>query len=201
MQSRIFTMVYILQIKHDFAEQHVFERSDGFGVVNRIVALEGFIEVRVGCLPILLLCCMDDPWKSHTVIHTCINTYSGWSCYNFTWHTPIFYLTACPVRPVVWAGSRWHWPWFWRKWGRRGPWAGCWGHGMSYSPTAEPPPAEPCHPSSSAPAAAGILECFQNIYISLVTEWSQVLLTQQNVRCLVSLWASHQSATCSHWNL
>lgn len=68
------------------------------------------------------------------------------------------YLTACLKLLGVWAGSRWHWQSSWRRWERRGLWAGCWEHGTSCSPAAELPPAAPCRPSSSAPGATGSLQ-------------------------------------------
>lgn len=49
------------QVENNFAQKHVFECRDGSGAVNGVVALEGFEEVGVGRLPVLLLCCMDDP--------------------------------------------------------------------------------------------------------------------------------------------
>lgn len=57
-----------LRIEHDFAEKHVFECCDGSGAVDGVVALERLIEVGVSCLPIFLLCCMNDPWK-HVSAH------------------------------------------------------------------------------------------------------------------------------------
>ena len=51
-----------LQVEHDLAQQHVLERGDGPGAVDGVVALEGFVEVGVGRLPVLLLRRMDDPW-------------------------------------------------------------------------------------------------------------------------------------------
>lgn len=49
------------QVEDNFAQKHVFECCDGSGAVNGVVALEGLKEVGVGRLPVLLLCCMDDP--------------------------------------------------------------------------------------------------------------------------------------------
>lgn len=57
-----------LQVEYDFAEEHVFERRDGSGAVDGVVALEGLEEVGVGRFPVLLLCCVDDPCsgRQHT---------------------------------------------------------------------------------------------------------------------------------------
>lgn len=52
---------YYSQIENNFAEKHVFECHDGSWAVNRVIALERLKEIGVGCLPVLLLCCMDDP--------------------------------------------------------------------------------------------------------------------------------------------
>ena len=51
------------QVEDDFAQEHVFECCDGSGAVDGVVALEGLEVVRVGRLPVLLLCCVDDPCK------------------------------------------------------------------------------------------------------------------------------------------
>lgn len=64
-----------LQVEHDFAEQHVFESGDRSGVVDGVVAFEGLVEVRVGSLPVLLLCCMDDPCRGGGVRR--LSTYSN----------------------------------------------------------------------------------------------------------------------------
>lgn len=68
------------------------------------------------------------------------------------------YLTACLKLLGVLGGSRWRWLLSWQTWGLRGPWAGYWARGMSYSPAAEPPPARPCRPSSSAPVVTASLK-------------------------------------------
>lgn len=52
------------RVEHDFAEQHVFQGCDGSRTVNRVVALEGFIEIWVRSLPIFLLCCVNDSWRN-----------------------------------------------------------------------------------------------------------------------------------------
>lgn len=49
------------RVEDNFAQEHVFECCDSFGAVNGVVALEGLEEVGVGRLPVLLLCCVDDP--------------------------------------------------------------------------------------------------------------------------------------------
>ena len=45
----------ILRVDHDLGQKHVLEADDSFRVVNGIVALEGFIEVREGRLEISLV--------------------------------------------------------------------------------------------------------------------------------------------------
>lgn len=52
------------QVEHNLAQEHVFECCDGSGAVNGVVTLEGLKEVGVGRLPVLLLCCVDDPCRT-----------------------------------------------------------------------------------------------------------------------------------------
>lgn len=55
-----YKLLFYLQIEHDFAEKHVFQRSDGPGAVDGIVTFKSLKEVRIRGLPILLFSSMDN---------------------------------------------------------------------------------------------------------------------------------------------
>ncbi len=57
----LLSLKHYSRVENNFAQKHVFECCDGSGAVDGVVALEGLKEVGVRCLPVLLLCCMDDP--------------------------------------------------------------------------------------------------------------------------------------------
>lgn len=47
--------LYIVPVQHDLAEQHVLQGQDGTRVVNGVITLKRFIEIRVGSFEVLFL--------------------------------------------------------------------------------------------------------------------------------------------------